>query len=179
VARESTWYWTQIAWGGQTFYLVRSDAGLTRVTLPGESFAEVVAYARRHAPGAALKEDGAALAPWAEELVAYLAGHGRTFTAPLDLRGTRFQRAVWEAIRAIPYGERRTYGELAVALGQPSAARAVGRATGANPVPFMVPCHRVVARAGLGGYAGGLLLKAWLLAREAGHPVPDRLPQAR
>lgn len=179
MATDTVWYWARFSWGGQTFFGVRSEAGLVQVTLPGEPFADVVAFARRHAPGVPLVEDGTALAPWVDELVAYLDGRGRTFTQPLDPRGTPFQRTVWEAIRAIPYGQRRTYGELAAAVGRPHAARAVGQATGQNPLPLVIPCHRVVARGGLGGYAGGLALKAWLLEREAGRPVPGPLPAAR
>jgi methylated-DNA-[protein]-cysteine S-methyltransferase len=88
----------------------------------------------------------------------------------LDLQGTDFQRAVWRALLEIPFGEVRTYGELAGALGQPGAARAVGAANGKNPVAVLVPCHRVVAARGrLGGYSGGLELKRKLLAHEAAH----------
>lgn len=86
---------------------------------------------------------------------------------PLDVGGTPFQRAVWGAARAIPHGRTRTYGEIAAAVGRPGAARAVGQALGANPVPLLVPCHRVVAAGGgLGGFTGGLDLKARLLALE-------------
>lgn len=89
---------------------------------------------------------------------------------PLDLRGTPFQERVWRELVAIPYGEVRTYGEVAARLGRPGAGRAVGGANHANPVPVLVPCHRVVASGGrLGGYGGGLDVKAWLLAHEAAH----------
>jgi methylated-DNA-[protein]-cysteine S-methyltransferase len=88
----------------------------------------------------------------------------------LDLRGSAFDRMVWQGLLAIPFGETRTYGELAAALGVPTAARAVGAANGRNPIWILVPCHRVVAAGGgLGGYAGGLDAKRWLLAHEAGH----------
>jgi methylated-DNA-[protein]-cysteine S-methyltransferase len=88
----------------------------------------------------------------------------------LDLRGSDFQRQVWRALLEIPWGEVRTYGELAEALGRPGAARAVGAANGQNPVAILVPCHRVVAAGGrLGGYSGGLDVKRQLLAHEAAH----------
>jgi methylated-DNA-[protein]-cysteine S-methyltransferase len=88
----------------------------------------------------------------------------------LDLRGSDFQRQVWRALLDIPWGEVRTYGELARALGRPGASRAVGAANGQNPVAILVPCHRVVAAGGrLGGYSGGLEVKRKLLAHEAAH----------
>jgi methylated-DNA-[protein]-cysteine S-methyltransferase len=88
----------------------------------------------------------------------------------LDLRGSDFQRAVWAALLEIPWGEVRTYGELATALGRPGGARAVGGANHENPVAILVPCHRVVQAGGrLGGYGGGLDVKRWLLAHEAAH----------
>ncbi len=89
---------------------------------------------------------------------------------PLDLRGTAFQREVWEALLAIPFGEVRTYGDIARGLGRTGGARAVGGANHENPVAILVPCHRVVAAGGaLGGYGGGVERKRWLLAHEAAH----------
>ncbi len=89
---------------------------------------------------------------------------------PLVLRGTEFELAVWRALLAIPFGETRTYGELAATLKRPGAARAVGQANHANPIPILVPCHRVVQAGGaLGGYGGGVDVKRWLLAHEAEH----------
>ena len=88
---------------------------------------------------------------------------------PLDIRGTVFQRQVWEALRAIPAGETRSYGEVAAGIGRPGAVRAVARACGANAVAVAVPCHRVVARdGGLAGYRWGVARKRALLARERG-----------
>jgi AraC family transcriptional regulator of adaptative response/methylated-DNA-[protein]-cysteine methyltransferase len=86
---------------------------------------------------------------------------------PLDVKGTAFQQRVWEELRRIPHGETRSYGELAAALGNPKASRAVGGANGANNVAVLIPCHRVIASDGtLGGYAYGLEIKAELLRRE-------------
>jgi len=99
----------------------------------------------------------------------YFAGR-RAAPPPLDLDGTAFQRRVWKELLAIPWGEVRTYGEIAARLGLPGGARAVGGANHHNPVPILVPCHRVVASGGrLGGYGGGLEAKRWLLAHESGH----------
>ncbi|GAA4319955.1 methylated-DNA--[protein]-cysteine S-methyltransferase [Streptomyces venetus] len=104
-----------------------------------------------------------------EQLKAYFAGELREFTVELRLTGTPFQRTVWDRLRRIPYGETRTYGELADALGAPTASRAVGLANGRNPVGIIVPCHRVVgANGSLTGYGGGLDRKRRLLAFESG-----------
>ncbi|MFE5186446.1 methylated-DNA--[protein]-cysteine S-methyltransferase [Streptomyces sp. NPDC056628] len=104
-----------------------------------------------------------------EQLEAYFAGGLREFTLPLRLTGTPFQRSVWDALRTIPYGETRTYGQLADALGKKGASRAVGLANGRNPIGIIVPCHRVVGASGaLTGYGGGLPRKQRLLAFESG-----------
>ena len=105
----------------------------------------------------------------ASQLAEYFARSRRAFHLPLDLRGTPFQLAVWNALLRIPYGETRSYGQLAVELGHPGAARAVGTANGSNPVSIIVPCHRVIAAGGgLGGYGGGLARKRLLLDLESG-----------
>lgn len=107
------------------------------------------------------------------ELADYLAGRRRAFSLPVDwqLVGSDFVRRVLAACAAIPWGERRTYGELAAAAGAPQAARAVGNAMAANPLPIIVPCHRVVAAGGgLGGYSSGIWRKRWLLTLEGQLP---------
>jgi len=102
-----------------------------------------------------------------EKVLAFIAGEASLARVPLDIRGTVFQRRVWEALRHIPRGETRTYGEIARAIGAPAAVRAVGSACGANPVALFVPCHRAVRRdGGLGGYAWGLATKQRLLDLE-------------
>src|ERR1700761_5357733 len=101
------------------------------------------------------------------ELKEYFTGKREAFTVPLDMRGTPFQKQVWTALREIPFGETRTYGQLALQLGNPKATRAVGAANGRNPVAVIVPCHRVIGFSGkLTGFAGGLEAKAHLLALE-------------
>lgn len=107
------------------------------------------------------------------ELDAYFAGTLRDFTVPLAPAGTDFQQSVWRVLRDIPYGTTRSYGEQAVALGRPTATRAVARANGDNPVAIIVPCHRVVGADGrLTGYGGGLWRKQWLLDHERGGALP-------
>lgn len=104
-----------------------------------------------------------------EQLAEYTTGTRHAFDLPLDLRGTSFQLAVWEELRGVGFGVTVTYGELAAALGRPTAARAVGAAVGRNPVSIVVPCHRVVGADGsLTGFAGGLDAKRTLLALEGG-----------
>ena len=110
-----------------------------------------------------------AFAAAGEQLDQYFAGERRDFDLPLDLRGTPFQRRVWQALLTIPYGETRSYGELAAQIGRPDRPRAVGAANGRNPVSIVVPCHRVIGSdGGLTGYGGGLARKRWLLDHEAG-----------
>jgi methylated-DNA-[protein]-cysteine S-methyltransferase len=102
-----------------------------------------------------------------QELREYFAGRRRTFTVKLDLEGTEFQRKAWQAMRKIPFGETISYGEQARKVGKPKAYRAVGSANGKNPIPIIVPCHRVLASDGsLGGYSLGLSMKRRLLALE-------------
>ena len=115
-----------------------------------------------------IRRDEAAIAPAVKELLAYLEGRQPHVDLPLDVRATAFQRRVWQELYAIPYGETRSYGEVAAALGLPRGQRAVGRACGDNPVPLLVPCHRVLRSDGaLGGYGLGLDRKRRLLDQEA------------
>ena len=102
------------------------------------------------------------------QLREYFAGARRQFDLPLDFRGTDFQRNVWAALLEIPYGETRTYGQIAASLGNPAAVRAVGAANGRNPIAIIAPCHRVIGMGGdLTGFGGGLDAKAFLLSLEA------------
>jgi methylated-DNA-[protein]-cysteine S-methyltransferase len=105
-----------------------------------------------------------------EQLTEYFQGKRTHFDLQLDVEGTPFQKAVWSELLRIPYGETRTYGDIAKAIGRPGAARAVGMANHDNPIAVVIPCHRVVGRDGsLTGYAGGLHLKAQLLSIERRH----------
>lgn len=103
----------------------------------------------------------------AEELAAYFAGERRDFTVPLAPEGTAFQQRVWAELRKIPYGETAAYGDIALRLGKPGAAIAVGQANSRNPIPIIIPCHRVIGSNGrMVGYTGGLHIKKALLAIE-------------
>src|ERR1017187_5223624 len=107
------------------------------------------------------------------QLRAYFAGQLRRFDLPLDLRGTDFQLRVWRELERIPYGVTRSYLQIAEAIGAPRAVRAVGAANGANPIPIVVPCHRVIGANGkLVGYGGGLPLRKRLLELEGSRPLP-------
>lgn len=109
------------------------------------------------------------LAATIRQLGEYFAGERTAFDLPLDPAGTPFQQRVWAALRAIPFGETRSYGEVARAIGQPSAVRAVGAANGRNPISIVVPCHRVIGSDGsMTGFGGGIENKRWLLAHEGG-----------
>jgi methylated-DNA-[protein]-cysteine S-methyltransferase len=135
-------------------WVVEGDAdGITRVYLPGE---------RVRASG----PPSATVRRAARQLSEYLEGRRRHFELDLHLVGTPFQQDVWRALGEIPYGQVASYGEVAAAVGRPNAYRAVGNANAANPWPIIVPCHRVVAAGGLGGYAGGLDVKRFLLHLE-------------
>ena len=111
--------------------------------------------------------DAGAFPDVAEQLEAYFAGSLREFDVELELLGTDFQRRVWAALRTIPYGETRSYGEIAEQIGSPGASRAVGLANGRNPIAIIVPCHRVIGAAGsMTGYGGGIDRKKTLIALE-------------
>ena len=118
-------------------------------------------------PGAAWVRDDARFATVIAQLLDYFAGNRREFSLDLLPHGTEFQKKVWKVLQSIPYGETRSYGWLASAIGNPSAARAVGAANGANPIPIIVPCHRVIGSSGaLTGFGGGIPVKKFLLELE-------------
>ncbi len=121
-------------------------------------------------PAPEWRRDEAALAPFLTQFDAYFTGRLQRFDLPLAARGTAFQQAVWQALCDIPYGETVSYLDIAQAIGNPKAVRAVGAANGQNPLSIIVPCHRVIGRSGaLTGYGGGLPIKRWLLALEQEH----------
>jgi methylated-DNA-[protein]-cysteine S-methyltransferase len=143
--------------------LIARDGALLGVHFDGGRYAPAIGADWRHAPG------DAPLAAARGELAEYFAGTRRAFDLPLAPAGTPFQRAVWQAIAAVPYGATITYRELAQRVGRPAAVRAAGAATGRNPWSIVVPCHRIVGADGtLTGYAGGLDRKRALLALESG-----------
>ena len=141
--------------------LVASDAGLVAVLWEDDDPARV------RLPVTAARPDHPVLRQAATQLADYFAGARQHFDVPLDMRGTAFQQRVWAALLAIPFGETRSYGAIASAIGQPTASRAVGAANGRNPLSILAPCHRVVGSNGaLTGFAGGLAAKTWLLNHE-------------
>jgi O-6-methylguanine DNA methyltransferase len=153
-----------------TFRIASTRQGLAYVELPHASGRGLDGWLRRRAPDARCEAGDELNRAAATQILQYLEGERTEFDLPLDLRGTPFQRRVWEKLLEIPYGETRSYQEIARAVRRPRALRAVGNANGANPVSLVVPCHRVVASGGkLGGYGGGVSLKARLLAMERAH----------
>ncbi|TBU81230.1 bifunctional DNA-binding transcriptional regulator/O6-methylguanine-DNA methyltransferase Ada [Pseudomonas daroniae] len=146
--------------------LASSDNGLCAL-LFGESEAAVETELRQRFPAATLQRNDAVLQDWLHEVLTQIEEPTRAANLPLDLRGTAFQQRVWQALRTIPMGQTRTYGQLAATLG--SHPRAIARACASNPLGLLVPCHRVTAADGsLGGYRWGVARKAALLKAEAG-----------
>lgn len=146
---------------------------LGELLLIGDGEALTHLYLREHEQTVASLHADRDAAPFAEvcrQLDAYFAGRLRTFGAPLRPAGTDFQRRVWDRLAHIPFGQTRSYLDVARAIGNPAAVRAVGAANGANPISIVIPCHRVIAASGaLHGYGGGLTNKRWLLDHEAQH----------
>ncbi len=169
--------------------LASCERGVVRCTLPGAAPGSARAWIEKHLPDASVIESsdsdesqgdgshvegqhtGGLHAEAIAAVQAYAQGDRTALDAiPLDLRGTPFQQEVWAQLRAIPYGELISYGELARRVGRPGASRACGAANGANPVPLFVPCHRVIASDGtLGGFGGGRALKVRLLQLEGSY----------
>ena len=143
-----------------------TEKGVCAVKI-GTSAADLEAELQREFPRAGLQHDNPGLGRWVAAILRHLAGELPNLDLPVDVRATAFQRQVWEHLRNIPYGQTRTYQQIAQQLGVPGGARAVGRACATNPVALVVPCHRVVRRdGGMGGYRWGLQRKETLLAQE-------------
>jgi O-6-methylguanine DNA methyltransferase len=147
-------------------FLAASTKGLVRLEFEGRGL-EI------NPSTVQLRESKRALAPYLREIEEYFSGERREFSFPLDLRGTEFQLACWRALLEIPYGETRSYRDIAKAIGHPHAYRAVGMSNNRNPVAIVVPCHRVIASSGsLCGYGGGVDVKRKLLDLEREHVHP-------
>lgn len=151
--------------------LVDTPLGRVRIARTARGLAGLWFEGQKHHPGELAvpqHADDPLLREAARQLDQYFAGGRRDFDLPLDLQGTPFQQAVWQALQRIPAGRTRSYGEVALSLGSPAAVRAVGAAVGRNPASLVVPCHRVLGHDGaLTGYAGGVERKQALLALEA------------
>jgi len=150
-----------------------SHEGVERIFLETTQEQQLSTVFHEYFPGAAMFDGQQTVSAPAccfqviAELQQYFEGTRRDFTTPLVLRGTPFQQRVWQIVRTIPYGSTITYGEIAERLGEKKLSRAVGFANGANPIPIIVPCHRVIGKHGdLIGYGGGLAMKRYLLQLE-------------
>ena len=159
-------YHTVVACPMGRLLVAATDQGVCSVKL-GSSDPALEEHLMAEFPSANHQQDGGNLAIWTSEILSYLDGENTGLNLPLDIRATAFQQQVWQMLRTIPYGETRTYQQVAQALGNEGSSRAVGSACGANPVALIVPCHRVLRKdGGLGGYAWGLERKRSLLAME-------------
>ena len=147
-------------------YTAATDRGLALVSLPGQSRKAFDKLIEKNFPGFETKAGGVINKKAERQLRKYLDGKLKRFDLKLDIQGTPFERRALARVSRIPYGKTVTYGKIARALGSPAAARAVGAANAKNRLPLVIPCHRVVAADGLGGYAGGLPMKRRLLKME-------------
>lgn len=148
-------------------FLAATNKGVCLITLPNECFATMEQRIRKMVPDGLLIQNNEKLAIPTAQLREYLDGVRQSFTFPLDLIGTTFQCMIWKALIRIPYGQVQSYSQIAEAVGSPRAVRAVGAANGRNPIPFVVPCHRVIGKSKeLTGYRGGLAVKQSLLNLE-------------
>lgn len=156
--------------------IASTERGLAYVELPNANGCGLRGWVHRHAPGSDLRSSAEHNCSYVEQITEYFEGRRESFDFEIDLRATDFQRDVYEEVGRIPYGVQRSYANIAQAVGRPKAVRAVGAANGSNPVPLVIPCHRVIASNGnLHGYAGGLPMKARLLAMENSSAVSGRL----
>ncbi len=155
------------------FTFIRPTAEIALTLTADEDSLLHIDFGAQHPDGAVLRQNPV-LTLAALQLQEYFAGQRQQFALPLKPAGTEFQKLVWRALTRIPYGSTSTYKELAEAIGNPKASRAVGSACHRNPLPVVIPCHRVIGSSGsLTGYAGGLELKAALLKLEQEHPQKE------
>lgn len=160
-------YWSLLAHEEWKLHLAMTEGGLCFVGSNNQPFEELKDWASARYPGRTLVRDDESLRPYSTEIVEYLQATRQSFSFPVVLRGTPFQEAVWNALRQIPYGQTRSYSDIALHIQKPASVRAVGAAIGANPVLITVPCHRVIGKNGaLTGYRGGLDMKTKLLELE-------------
>lgn len=167
--KVQTLYWSSVPSPLGECIVMATEAGVCWTGTPGTAVDEGL-YRTKHwlqIDRVVKDEEIAPLQQAVDELKRYFAGERLQFSCPLDLQGTPFQVRIWQELYRIPYGETRSYGEIARMIGRPTASRAVGAANGANPIAIIVPCHRVIGGNGkLTGYGGGLPTKSWLLSLE-------------
>lgn len=167
--RTAAVYWDEVTSPLGPCFVMATENGVCWTGTPGTSLEEGLVRTKRWLPFESVAQESQVepLRQAVQELQRYFAGEKVSFSCRLDLQGTPFQVSVWQALRKIPYGETRSYAEIAQATGRPAAVRAVGAANGANPIAIIVPCHRVIGSDGtLTGYGGGLPTKSWLLSLE-------------
>ena len=165
--RDDIAYWSAFTTPLGTSYVAATNKGVCRVAVPNETREHFFVWLYKHFDVSKVLPHPTPGIECIDQLGEYLAGERTRFEVHLDLRGTEFQLATWDAILRIPYGTTITYRDLARELGIPKAYQAVGGAVGLNPVPVIVPCHRVLGSDGsLTGYLGGVSTKQWLLRHE-------------
>lgn len=152
---------------GEVLHIAATANGLCYVGGVEEDFESFIEWCQKNRPNDYLEEAEKEIGIYKDQIEAFFNKEIRTFTLQLDIIGTAFQRDVWQALRNIPYGEVRTYSDIAKEVDRPNAVRAVGSAIGANPILIINPCHRVINKSGkLGGFRGGIQMKRMLLDLE-------------
>jgi methylated-DNA-[protein]-cysteine S-methyltransferase len=160
-------YWTYLSYGQDRLVIAATESGLCYVGAWNEPFETFELWSGKVFDKFKRIQDDREMEPYSRELGEYMAGKRTTFTVPLDLQGTPFQLAVWEAMSRINYGKTASYMDVAQSLNKPESVRAVGTAIGRNPVLIVAPCHRIIGKNGaLTGYRGGLKMKEQLLNLE-------------
>ncbi len=153
-------------------WVASTAAGICRIELGAERPGSFLSWLSRHLRPVELYEDAELMTVATSQLGEYFSGERQAFDLPLDVHGTAFQRAVWSQVACIPYGATASYGDIAQLVGKPKGSRAVGAAVGANPLPIVIPCHRVIGSSGdLVGFGAGLDMKERLLRLEDAYPL--------
>lgn len=167
ISKEQVIHWAYLADGSWRLVVAATERGLCYVGSHEQDVSELANWAQRLFKKYRLEQNDETIHPYLQQLKEYLRGQRVSFTVPLDLQGTPFQLAVWNAMSDIPYGQTVSYQELAQRLLKPTAIRAVGSAIGKNPALIIAPCHRIIGKSGrLTGYRGGLQMKEALLLLE-------------
>ncbi|BBH18830.1 methylated-DNA--protein-cysteine methyltransferase, inducible [Paenibacillus baekrokdamisoli] len=165
--KTNSLYWTLLTHADWNIHIASTSKGLCYVGSHNQPFSELTDWAQARFPDPIWIRDDEKLKPYTEELTEYLQHTREIFTLPFDIHGTPFQEAVWQALCDIPYGQTKSYSDIANLIHKPAAVRAVGTAIGANPILITIPCHRVIGKNGaLTGYRGGIDMKTNLLQLE-------------
>lgn len=167
-------YWSLLTNEDWNMHIAATSEGLCYVGSHNEPYQDLVDWSNARFPECPLTQDDKKLHPYIAELIEYLQGERQIFKVPFDYPGTPFQKSVWNALCTIPYGETKSYSDIAEQIHKTNAVRAVGAAIGANPVLITVPCHRVIGKSGaLTGYRGGIDMKTRLLQLEQDSVMSD------